>query len=224
MLSLLLIWTYSFGCLFVVSIIQRGYNWLTLHLQGDLTVQAREEVSALMRRFQRGETIPPREGVSWLRRLDDKLRGIYAAVTCRRSSDVALPPPAHRPPRPSVQHSEPRPSVHRSEPRPFVHRAEPHPSQPGRSSWHEPPPSQPGSSSWHEPPPSQLGSAYWHQQMNLGNTTHYILLNSVVIVLAFSAVTDAYWWCFVHAFVLILLYRRRQPVATVHAFRAVTDP
>ena len=27
--------------------------------------------------------------------------------------------------------------------------------------------------------------------MELGNTTHYILLNSVVIVLAFSAVTDA---------------------------------
>ena len=95
MLSLLLIWTYSLGCLFVVSIIQRAYNWFILCVQGDLTVQAREEVSALMRRFQRGETIPPREGVSWLRRLDDKLRGVYAAVTCRRTSDVALPPPAH---------------------------------------------------------------------------------------------------------------------------------
>ena len=191
MLSLLLTWTYSLGYLFVVYIIQRGYNWLTLRVQGDLTIHVREEVSALMQRFQRGETIPPREGVSWLRCLDDKLRGIYAAVTCRRSSDVALPPPAHRLPRPSVQHSEPRPSVHHSEPRPSMHRAEPHPSQPGSSSWHQPPPSQPRSSSWHQPPPSQLGSAYWHQQMELGNTTHYILFNIVVIVPAFSAVTDA---------------------------------
>ena len=147
MLSLLLIWTYSLGCLFVVSIIQRAYNWFILCVQGDLTVQAREEVSALMRRFQRGETIPPREGVSWLGRLDDKLRGIYAAVTCRRSSDVALPPPAHRPPRPSLQQSKPRPYVHHSEPRPSVHRSKPGPSQSG-------------SSSWHQPPPSQLGSAY----------------------------------------------------------------
>ena len=152
-----------------------------------------------MRRFQRGETIPPREGVSWLRRLDDKLRGIYTAVTCRRTSDVALPPPAHRPPRPSVQHSEPRPSVHRSQPRPSVHHEEPHPSQPG-------------SSSWHEPPPSQLGSAYWHQQMELGNPTHYILFNRVVIVHAFVSILH------------VLLYRRRQPVATVYAFRAVTHP
>jgi hypothetical protein len=187
MLSLFLTWTYSIGYLFVLSVIQRGSNWLTLRVQVDLTSEAREEVSALMQRFQRGDTIPPREHVSWLRRLDDKLRGIYAAVTCRRSSDVAVPPPAHRPPRPSLQHSEPRPSVHHSEPRPSMHRSEPRPSV-HRS---EPHPSQPGSSSWHQPPPSQPGSAYWHQQMELGNTTYYILFNIVVTVYAFCAVTDA---------------------------------
>ena len=80
-----------------------------------------------MRRVERGDTIPQPEHLSWLRRFDEKLRGIYAAVTCRRSSDVAIPRPAHRPPRPSLQRSEPRTSVHHSEPRP---------SQPGSSSLH----------------------------------------------------------------------------------------
>ena len=134
-----------------------------------------------MQRFERGENVPPRENVSWLRRLDEKLRGIYAAVTCRRSSDVAIPRPAHRPPRPSLQRSEPRPSVHRSEPRPSQPGSsswqQTPPSQPGSSSWQQPPPSQPGSSSWQQPPPSQPGSYIWHNQMELGNTTFYILFN-----------------------------------------------
>ena len=139
-----------------------------------------------MQRFERGENIPPRENVSWLRRLDEKLRGIYAAVTCRRSSDVAIPRPAHRPPRPSLQRSEPRPSVHRSEPRPSQPGSsswqQTPPSQPGSSSWQQPPPSQPGSSSWQQPPPSQPGSYIWHNQMELGNTTFYILFNILGIV------------------------------------------
>ena len=111
----------------------------------------------------RSDNIPPRENVSWLRRLDEKLRGIYAAVTCRRSSDVAIPRPAHRPPRPSMQRSEPRPSVQRSEPRPSVPRSEPQPSQPGSSSW--------------------------HNQMDLGNTTFYILLNIVGSQINFTCFT-----------------------------------
>ena len=159
-----------------------------------------------MQRFERGDNIPRHENVSWLRRHVEKLRGIYASVACRRSSDVAIPPPSHRPPRHSVQRSEGRPSVQRSEPRrsmqervePRPSSQQPPPSQPGStsyqqppsSSWQQPPPDLAGSSFYQQPPTSQLGGfSSHHHQMDIGNTTLYILLNSVGSPINFTCFT-----------------------------------
>ena len=125
-----------------------------------------------MRQVERGDTIPQPEHLSWLRHMDAKLRGIYASLTCRRSTDVVVPRPAHHPPRPSVHRSEPRHSVQHSEPR--------HSVQQPRLSVHQPSPSQLGSSSWNQPSPSQPGTSSWSHQMELGNTTLYILFNIVL--------------------------------------------
>jgi hypothetical protein len=52
-------------------------------------------------------------------------------------------------------------------------------SQPGSFSWQQTPPSHPGSSFFQQPPPSEPGGSSWHHQMDLGNTTLYLLLNIV---------------------------------------------
>jgi hypothetical protein len=62
-------------------------------------------------------------------------------------------------------------------------------SQPGSSSWQQTPPSQPGSSFFQQPPPSEPGGSSWHHQMDLGNTTLYILLNIVGSQINFTCFT-----------------------------------
>ena len=129
-----------------------------------------------MRRMESGHSIPPPEHMSWLKRLDQKLRGIYSVMTCTRSSDVAhgaRRPPRHPPSSPPRQSTAPllvRPDMT------YGHNMPPPPPsfQPGGSSWqHEPPPHsfQPGGSSWHHqmdqyappPPHFQAGTSYLQQ-------------------------------------------------------------
>ena len=139
-----------------------------------MTLEAQEEVSSFLRRMESGHSIPPPEHMSWLKRLNEKLRGIYSAITCTRSSDVAHG--ARRPPR-HPPSSPPRQSTHRVHVRPdmtYGHNMPPPPPlfEPDGSSWqhHPPPPSyQPGGSSWqHQPPPPsfQPGGSSWHHQMD----------------------------------------------------------
>ncbi|KAK1680143.1 hypothetical protein QYE76_040991 [Lolium multiflorum] len=107
--------------------------------------------------------------VSWLRRLEDKLRGIYSAITCSRSSDVVQ----HHllPPRPSTQQQR-RPHL-----TPTVTPRPPPPGRAGGSSWQQHTPSvddyqyqQHGSrpritptATPRPPPPDQAGGSSWQQ-------------------------------------------------------------
>ena len=110
--------------------------------------------------------------LSWARRLEEKLRAVYATLTCGRSSDVYHHRPAQRPPRPSRPQVPLHPPPHRYEPRP---RYAPPPDQPGGSSWggyvpSPPHPDQAGGSSWqrHTPtpsPPDRTGGSPWQRQM-----------------------------------------------------------
>lgn len=110
--------------------------------------------------------------LSWARRLEEKLRAVYATLTCGRSSDVYHHRPAQRPPRPSRPQVPLHPPPHRHEPRP---RYAPPPDQPGGSSWSgyvpsPPHPDQAGGSSWqrHTPtpsPPDRTGGSPWQRQM-----------------------------------------------------------
>ncbi|KAK1694130.1 hypothetical protein QYE76_010827 [Lolium multiflorum] len=76
---------------------------------GQMTSDLHDEVARYTRQVSSGPLLQPRDQqVSWLRRLEEKLRGIYSAITCSRSSDVVQ---RHLlPPRPSTRH-DPRPRV-----------------------------------------------------------------------------------------------------------------
>ncbi|KAK1633145.1 hypothetical protein QYE76_007460 [Lolium multiflorum] len=76
---------------------------------GQMTSDLHDEVAQYTRQVSSGPLLQPRDQqVSWLRRLEEKLRGIYSAITCSRSSDVVQ---RHLlPPRPSTRH-DPRPRV-----------------------------------------------------------------------------------------------------------------
>ncbi|KAK1694475.1 hypothetical protein QYE76_011172 [Lolium multiflorum] len=76
---------------------------------GQMTSDLHDEVARYTHQVSSGPLLQPRDQqVSWLRRLEEKLRGIYSAITCSRSSDVVQ---RHLlPPRPSTRH-DPRPRV-----------------------------------------------------------------------------------------------------------------
>nr|XP_051229441.1 uncharacterized protein LOC127347272 [Lolium perenne] len=68
---------------------------------GQLTADLQDEVARYTRQVSSAPLLQRDQHVSWLRRLEDKLRGIYSAITCSRSSDVVR---RHLlPPRPSTQ-------------------------------------------------------------------------------------------------------------------------
>ncbi|KAK1662995.1 hypothetical protein QYE76_051154, partial [Lolium multiflorum] len=68
---------------------------------GQLTADLQDEVARYTRQVSSAPLLQRDQHVSWLRRLEDKLRGIYSAITCSRSSDVVQ---RHLlPPRPSTQ-------------------------------------------------------------------------------------------------------------------------
>ena len=98
--------------------------------QGQMTSDLHDEVARYTRQVSSGPLLQPRDQqVSWLRRLEEKLRGIYSAITCSRSSDVVQ---RHLlPPRPSTRH-DPRPRLTpTATPRP------PPPDRAGGSSWQQ---------------------------------------------------------------------------------------
>lgn len=72
---------------------------------------------------------------TWLTSIDEKLRAIYAAITCSRASDVADHHAPQRPPRSRV------PPPHRGEPRPRLipptTPIPPSPDQAGGSAWQQ---------------------------------------------------------------------------------------
>lgn len=99
-----------------------------------------QEVVPYRRSISTGPLLPREGQVSWLRRLEDKLRGIYAAITCNRGTDVMHQRASQIPPRTSTQQQQPRPhGAHRQGPRP---RLTPTPTP------RPPPPDQPGGSQW----------------------------------------------------------------------------
>ena len=95
-----------------------------------------------------------------MKRLEDRLRRIYATLTCR-TSDARPQHAAQRPPRPST-HREVTPPHHSSqqhEPAYFT------PHQTPRA----PPLHEAGGSTWHQrdrmpPPPHEAGGSTWHHQ------------------------------------------------------------
>ena len=140
--------------------------------QGQMTSDIQDEVARYTRQVSSGPLLQPRDQqVSWLRRLEEKLRGIYSAITCSRSSDVVQR--HHLPPRPSTRH-DPRPRLTpTATPRP------PPPDRAGGSSWqqqhtpsfddfhyqqHGSRPRLTPTATPRPPPPDQAGGSSWQQQ------------------------------------------------------------
>ncbi|KAK1699330.1 hypothetical protein QYE76_016027 [Lolium multiflorum] len=137
---------------------------------GQLTADLQDEVARYTRQVSSAPLLQRDQHVSWLRRLEDKLRGIYSAITCSRSSDVVQ----HHllPPRPSTQQQR-RPHL-----TPTVTPRPPPPGRAGGSSWQQHTPSvddyqyqQHGSrprltptATPRPPPPDQAGGSSWQQQ------------------------------------------------------------
>ncbi|XP_051212069.1 uncharacterized protein [Lolium perenne] len=139
-----------------------------------MTSVLQDEVAQYTRQVSSGPLLQPcDQQVSWLRRLEEKLRGIYSAITCSRSSDVVQ---RHLlPPRPSTRH-DPRPRVTpTATPRP------PPPDRVGGSSWqqqhtpsfddfhgqhHGSRPRLTSTATPRPPPPDQAGGSSWKQQQH----------------------------------------------------------
>ncbi|PNT77169.1 hypothetical protein BRADI_1g58712v3 [Brachypodium distachyon] len=121
-----------------------------------LTQDLQAEFAAYGRSLLTGPLLLPREPHrSWLRRMEEKLRSVYTAITCTRTSDVVHHQASVRPPRHSTHQQRPR---QQEAPHPRHH---PHPRLPEQSTPMPPPPEQAEGSSWHQP---QSSFDYWHQQ------------------------------------------------------------
>ncbi|PNT70782.1 hypothetical protein BRADI_2g17864v3 [Brachypodium distachyon] len=121
-----------------------------------LTQDLQAEFAAYGHSLSTGPLLLPREPhQSWLRRMEEKLRSVYAAITCTRTSDVVHHQASVRPPRHSTHQQRPR---QQEAPHPRHH---PRPRLPEQSTPRRPPPEQAGGSSWHQP---QSSFDYWHQQ------------------------------------------------------------
>ncbi|KAM0897996.1 hypothetical protein ACQ4PT_022222 [Festuca glaucescens] len=111
--------------------------YATMIFQGQMTSDLQDEVARYTRSVSTGPLLPREQQVSWLRRLEKKLRGIYSAITCSHTSDVVQR--HHLPPRPSTQQQR------RQDPRPrLTPTATPRP-----------------------PPPDQARSSSWQQQQHI---------------------------------------------------------
>jgi hypothetical protein len=120
------------------------------------------DVYEYTRRVEMGPLLQRETQISWLRRLEEKLRGVYAAITCTRTSDVLPHRAAHRPPRSASHRQEPHRQVTPPSSSYILHRQEPTPRPPpshqaGGSSWHHQPSFEYGGSSQFEQPFSQPG-------------------------------------------------------------------
>ena len=111
---------------------------------------------------------------SWVRRMQDKVRSVYAAITCTRTSDVVQHQTSVRPPRQSTPRQHPRqqePPHLRHHPRPRVAEQStprpPPPEQAGGSSWQHP---QSSFDNWQEQFRYQAGGSSWqHPQSSFDN-------------------------------------------------------
>jgi len=139
-----------------------------------LTYQLQTEVSDYRRSLSSGPLLDRAHHQSWVQRFEQRLRGIYQAITCTRASDVDHRQAPQRPPRHSMQRQQPQrqeqqvPPQPRHQPRPRMtshpsHRA-PYPDHAGAST------SQP---SPRAPSPDQAGGSTWEQQYS--PTTGYQL-------------------------------------------------
>ena len=112
------------------------------HFQAELTWDLGNDIDQLDRSLSTGPLLTREQHRSWLKSAAQRVRQIYEAITCVRSSDV-LPHAARRPPHPSTQLPQrrarrdvpPPPEAHRQHPRPRV--APPPPDQPGGSGWQQ---------------------------------------------------------------------------------------
>jgi hypothetical protein len=106
-----------------------------------------EEVSNFQRSLSSMPLMVPQPQIqNWMTRIEGRLRAVYRAITCTRTSDVLHQQPLQRPPRHSTHQQQPRhstgqvgPTHHRHDPRPRL--AEqwtprpPRPDQAGSSAW-----------------------------------------------------------------------------------------
>lgn len=118
-----------------------------------MVFEVQEEIATYTRQVSTTALLPPiDQHVSFLKRVEEKLRSVYAAITCTRASDVRPQRAAHRPPRgPSHPQVTPPPySTQRHQPRPrFTPQSTPMP----------PPPDQAGGSTWHQMPHVDYGGS-----------------------------------------------------------------
>lgn len=126
-----------------------------VHLfQADMVYEVQQEIGTYARQMSTSALLPPREQqVSFLKRVEEKLRTVYAAITCTRASDVHPQRATRRPPRvPSQPQVTP---TQRHQPRPrFAPQSTPMP----------PPPDQAGGSTWHEMPHVDQQQQAWQPQ------------------------------------------------------------
>ena len=150
-------------------------------MQADMTWELQTEVAQYGRSLSNVPLVPRQQAQSFARRVEEKLRRIYASITCTSVSDVVQHREAQRPPRHSVEERAPRRSTQQRPPRHSVEECAP------RRSMEQPPsPDHAGGSGWHEehispplrhgprprlsqqappraPPPDQAGGSGWQQ-------------------------------------------------------------
>ena len=121
-----------------------------VHLfQADMVFEVQNEIGDYARQMSTTALLPPRDQqVSFLKRMEEKLRRVYAAITCTRTSDVQPRRAANQPPRgPSQPQVTP------------MQRQQPRPRLTPQSTPMPPPPDQPGGSTWHQQPDVDYGGS-----------------------------------------------------------------
>ena len=135
-----------------------------------MTAELQDEFAQYRRSLSSGPLLGRSQQQSWVRRVENKLRNIYAAITCTRSSDVVHHRPATR--------QDPRPRL-----TPQTTMRPPPPDQAGGSSWQPqttmrpPPPEQPSFYYGHRPSFDQQHQPFlyemgWRPQMTEPHEQH----------------------------------------------------
>ncbi|XP_044947401.1 uncharacterized protein LOC123396564 [Hordeum vulgare subsp. vulgare] len=124
---------------------------------GELAYGLHTDVMNFDRQLSIGPLLVHRSQIQpWVKRLEQRIKDIYRAITCTRTSDVVQhQPQSTQLPRHSMHRHQPRHSMHRHQPHPRLQGVEPMP--------HPPPPDQPGSSAWHQPQHHAPSSSFMFQ-------------------------------------------------------------
>jgi len=128
-----------------------------------MTWELQTEVAQYGRSLSNVPLVPRQQAQSFARRVEEKLRRIYASITCTSVSDIVQHREAQRPPRHSVEERAPRRSTQQRPPRHSVEERAPRQSMEQPPSGHGPRPRLSQQEPPRAPPPDQAGGSGWQQ-------------------------------------------------------------